>query len=178
MTTKEAIKKQFLELYKKEDFAKISVKELCASTPVARTTFYSYYNNTDDVRLEIENELIDGIMEITDTSKSGSLPEEEMLPLLTSIQNYIKGNWSRFCVLLVTQPSQRFINRWKTCIKLNFKNRYPEKQRINNYDLIAEMVASATVGAYAYWMQNPEKVSTEDIKKLICKALESLAAIL
>ena len=72
MTTEDAIKKQFLELYQKEEYAKISVKELCASTPVARTTFYAYYNNIDDVMREIENELINVIMQITDNSKSSS----------------------------------------------------------------------------------------------------------
>ena len=72
MTTKDAIKKQFLEFYQKEEYAKISVKELCASTPVARTTFDAYYDNIDDVMREIENELINGIMQITDNSKSGS----------------------------------------------------------------------------------------------------------
>ena len=72
MTTEDAIKKQFLELYQKEEYAKISVKELCASTPVARTTFYAYYDNIDDVMREIENELINGITQITNNSKSGS----------------------------------------------------------------------------------------------------------
>ena len=45
--TKGAIRQQFMKEYGKKDFAAITVKELCAGTPVARTTFYSYYNNTD-----------------------------------------------------------------------------------------------------------------------------------
>lgn len=37
-----------------KDDSSITVKGLCAAVPVARTTFYSYFNNTDDVRREIE----------------------------------------------------------------------------------------------------------------------------
>ena len=57
MDAKEAIRSQFMTQYAQKDFTDITVKGLCAATPVARTTFYSYYNNTDDVRQEIRNEI-------------------------------------------------------------------------------------------------------------------------
>ena len=60
MNAREAIKNQFMKEYVCRDFTTITVKGLCAATPVARSTFYSYFNNTDDVKEEIENELIDG----------------------------------------------------------------------------------------------------------------------
>ena len=50
--------------YTHRDFNDITVKGLCATVPVARTTFYSYYNNTDDVRQEIEDLLIRGLVEM------------------------------------------------------------------------------------------------------------------
>ncbi len=45
--TKQAIHTAFISLYRKHSFNQISVKELCIQTPVARTTFYSYYNNPE-----------------------------------------------------------------------------------------------------------------------------------
>lgn len=65
MDTKEAIKVQFMNEYARKVFSDITVKGLCAATPVARTTFYSYYNNTDEVRCEIEDELINGLLEVS-----------------------------------------------------------------------------------------------------------------
>ncbi len=45
--TKQAIHTAFISLYRKHFFNQISVKELSIQTPVARTTFYSYYNNPE-----------------------------------------------------------------------------------------------------------------------------------
>lgn len=42
--TKQAIQRTFIALYRKQSFDKMSVKELCVQTPVARTTFYEYYD--------------------------------------------------------------------------------------------------------------------------------------
>lgn len=64
MTTKKLIQKQFIEEYAKKEYDHITVKELCANTPVARTTFYSYYQNIDDVKEDTENNLLTGITEI------------------------------------------------------------------------------------------------------------------
>lgn len=46
MDTREAIQNEFLKEYSDKEFSRITVKELCAMTPVTRTTFYSYYQNT------------------------------------------------------------------------------------------------------------------------------------
>lgn len=46
--TKAAIHDAFLKLYRSKPYEKISVKELCATAHVARTTFYSYYDNLND----------------------------------------------------------------------------------------------------------------------------------
>ena len=62
--TKQAIHAAFISLYHKHYFNQISVKELCVQTPVVRTTFYSYYNNLVELKDEIEDELIGGILEI------------------------------------------------------------------------------------------------------------------
>ena len=43
-----SIQNSFMELYDKQEYDRITVKELCTLTPVARTTFYSYYNNIPD----------------------------------------------------------------------------------------------------------------------------------
>lgn len=40
MDKKEAIKVQFMNEYARKVFSDITVKGLCAATPVARTTFY------------------------------------------------------------------------------------------------------------------------------------------
>ena len=176
--TREAIKKQFMKEYRDKDFAAITVKGLCAATPVARTTFYSYYNNTDEVREEIENELIGGLQKVADTQANGNYAEMDFVAFLDELQMYIKEHWSEFYIFLIHQPNQRFITKWKECVKANFKKRYPKKTKIKNYGLISEIIGSSTIGAYTYWMMHPEEVTTEEMKQLITQALTAVTQIL
>ncbi len=178
MDTKKSIKNQFMKEYAKKDFALITVKALCAATPVARTTFYSYFNNMDEVKAEIEGELIVGLQEVADGISGGDYPNMDFVGFLDGIQKYIKEHWSEFYAFLIRQPNYRFITKWKECIKENFGKRYPEKRCLRNYGIISEIVGSAVIGAYTYWMLHPEDVNTEEIKNLISRTLDAVTPVL
>jgi len=47
-----------------QDFSQITVKGLCAGTSVARTTFYSYFENTSDVLEAVEDDIVKGLKEL------------------------------------------------------------------------------------------------------------------
>lgn len=174
MDTREAIKLQFMREYGKRDFGEITVKALCAATPVARTTFYSYYGNTDDVKSEIEDGLIGGLLAVAERISDGNFRDMDFSVFMDETQSYIMAHWSEIYAFLVRQPNLRFIRKWKDAIKLNFRRRYPEKQNSPCYDAVAEILASAMLDAYAYWMEHPDKASPEQMKPLIHRVLESL----
>ena len=160
--------------YARKEFSLISVKGLCAATPVARTTFYSYYNNTDDVRREIEDEVLNGLGIVTDSISGGNLQDMDFSIYMDAVESYIKEHWTDIYAFLVKQPNLRFIRRWKDAIKLNFSRRYPDKRHIKNYEAIAEILASSMISAYSYWMEHPDTSSTAEMKLIIGKLLDSL----
>lgn len=43
----------------------------CAAVPVARTTFYAHYRNVDDVLLEVEDGLLEGLADVTERVSGG-----------------------------------------------------------------------------------------------------------
>ena len=178
MDARKAIKKQFMKEYSRKDFTAITIKGLCAATPVARTTFYSYYNNTNDVKEEIETELINGLIYVSQTVSGGNLPNMDFPTFMDAVEAFIKDHWSDIFAFLVCQPNLRFMRKWKDAIKANFRMRYPEKVQSGNYEAVAEMVATSMVSAYAYWMEYPDTVSTKDIKPLLHKVLESLVDLI
>lgn len=176
--TKKSIQKSFMNLYTTKSYEKITVRELCVQTPIARTTFYSYYNNINDVKIEIENELIDGLLSVTERISQGDLSNMEFIAFLDEIQKYIQVHWDIFYAFLVHNPNYHFIEKWKDAIKNNFKRRYPQKQYIKNYTLVSDVIASATIDAYSYWMRSPDEVDTDDMKLLITKILDSTTKVL
>lgn len=176
--TKKSIQASFMKLYNRYDYDKISVKDLCANTPVARTTFYSYYNNIDEVKWDIEDKIIRGLLEVTESVSQGNLPDMDFMIFLDTIQIYIEENWEWIYAFVVKQVNHRFIDKWKQAICGNFQKRYPEKQNIQNYGLISEIVASATIGAYTYWMKYPDRVKKGDMKDVIRKTLDAVVQII
>lgn len=70
MDTKQAIQQEFIKLYAKKCYDNITIKELCEKTPVARTTFYSYYQNLDELQNDIETTLLKGLTEKSITHKN------------------------------------------------------------------------------------------------------------
>ena len=176
--TKKLIYNAFMKLYDKQEYEKITVKELCATIPIARTTFYSYYDNIDDVKNEIEDYMIQGLLEVTEQVSHGNISEMDFMKFLDATQVYIEANRKWIYIFLVKQINNRFVDKWKNAICENFKKRYPEKQNHQNYELISEVVASATIGAYTYWLRFPNKVEKEDMKKIIKKALDAVVQVI
>lgn len=178
MDAREAIRAQFMVQYMKKDFAAITVKGLCAGAPVARTTFYSYYRNTDEVRQEIEDDLIRGLLDISERIAASNYPDMDFFLFMDETETYIREHWSEIDAFLVRQPNLRFICKWKEAIKTNFRRRYPEKQQLNHAEAIAEIVASSVISAYTCWMENPQSTDVREIKPILHKLLDSLVSFL
>lgn len=174
LTTKKAIQNQFMNEYTQKDYNRITVKELCANTPVARTTFYSYYENIDDVKEDIEHNLIIGIIEIATKLAKGNMPEMDFSLFLAETMDYIKEHWNEIYAFLIIQPNMRFILKWKEAIKKHFSLRFPQKNNVPNYEIISEAIASAVIGAYSYWLKNPEKVDLDKLNKIVIAVLDNI----
>jgi len=171
--TKQAMYTAFISLYREYSFDQISVKKLCMQAPVARTTFYSYYNNLSELKDEIENELIGGILDIAKHSIDDSPDKANMSSFFTKTLNYIKLHWDENYAFLIAQPNISYIKKWKDAIKYHLALRFHGRESMTNYGLILEVIASAIIGAYAYWMEHPDEV---DIPKLTDISIQMLLA--
>ena len=164
--------------YVREPLDRITVKGLCAAVPVARTTFYTYYRNVDDVLLDIEDGLLAGLAEVTERVSGGDLPRMDFGKFLGETFGFIRANWRDFRALLVEQPDLRFVAKWKRAVKSNFARRYPKVCMRQNWDLIAEMAASAVIGAYTWWMEHPDVAGIEEAKCQIERVITAIVASL
>lgn len=178
MNARDAIMAEFMRQYAKKDMQRITVKGLCEAAPVARTTFYAYFNNTDDVCEQIEDEIIGGLEAVTATVSKGNLPDMGFDLFMDAVEAYIKEHWSTIYAFLAAQPNARFIRKWKDNIILHFGERYPEKKSIPHYGAVAEIAASSMIGAYTYWMEHPEEDGLREIKRLIHRLLDALVKLL
>ena len=153
-------------------------KELCVQTPVARTTFYEYYDNLGTLKAEIEDELIGGILKIAKATAGGSFVEMNLNVFFAQTLDYIKSHWEENYAFLVAQPNLAYIAKWKDAIKYHFRLRSPEKDAVPNHGLIMEVIASAVIGAYTYWMEHPDEVDTQKLADISVQMLSSVEQII
>lgn len=167
-----------MRIYARERLDRITVKGLCAAVPVARTTFYAHYRNVDDVLLEVEDGLLAGLSEVTRRVSGGDLPHMDFVAFLEETLAFVGRNKSDVSALLVSQPDARFIRRWKDAVKANIALRYPQSSTRPNWDLFAEMTASAVIGAYTWWVNHPGATGEDEVGRAVARATESIAVSL
>jgi len=173
-TAQEALHRALISLYAREPFYRISVKELSVKAAVARTTFYAYYQNTDELLVEIENTLVFNITEHCKHFMHNPCSCESDLLFFEDMLIYIRTNKDVLYTLLVSQPDLRFIEKWKNAIKYHFWERLFRERSAINSGLILEIVASEAIGAFTYWLENTEDVDVSNVNKIIIAQLHAL----
>lgn len=111
MNTKESIQKTFIKLYSKMDYNSITIKELCIQTPIARTTFYSYYTNIDELKSDIEMSFLNGLRDLVFHFQEKNLAFIDLHEFLKCSMVYIENNWEAVYAFLVIQPDIYFIDK-------------------------------------------------------------------
>lgn len=178
MNAREAIQKTFIRLYSRMDYNRITIKELCARTPAARTTFYSYYSNIDDLKSDLEASLLEGLRDLTLHFPEKDLSAIDLHDFLKCSMDYIENNWDGMYAFLVIQPDIRFIDQWKSYIKEHFQRHYPKKQHSDNYKIISELIASSAIDCYRYWMQNREEINDGKLFQMVGAMIRSVVPLL
>lgn len=99
--TKRCLKQALLELLAQKPKGKISIKELCDSADVNRSTFYVYYNDIDELLTEIEDEVLERIpLTVHETEKHIGL-----LSAITKFFEFIKSD-NTFRIILFCANNQ------------------------------------------------------------------------
>ena len=169
METKELIKQKFIEVYSKMPYEKITIKSLCDSIPIARTTFYTYFQNIDEVKESVENETIKGIR----TSCEKIYESDDDKYFMAAIE-YINNHKNIFYCFLAKQPNLRFIDKFKLEIINHFNDNFSNKKHNKNYNLELEIFASAVISFYTYMLKYPDEIDFKNLSdkfKIIKKSL-------
>ncbi len=161
-STKAAIRKTFVQLWATTNYNQLTIKQVCDKTPVARTTFYSYYRNLDEVKQEIENDLFGAMNE-----KINRVPPQNKSLRFKAATDYVTENHNAFWAFLIEQPNDEFKEKWKNCIKNNFFSHYVKTEKNASTELLAEAMACAILGAYAFWMKHPNQLTDKNLSCFI-----------
>lgn len=114
--TQQKICDSFVDIYKDKAFEDITIKVVCKNIPIARSTFYQYFNNVWEVKDLIENNFIAGLLKSSYQLKFFDYNSQVYVDYLNSILAFLKKNKLLFYILLVLKHDASFIYKYKISI--------------------------------------------------------------
>ncbi len=153
-------------LWNQKSIYQIGIKELCQTAHVARSTFYVYYQNIDDLAAEMEKYHLDRINELNMVVVSAR-KDADSYDFYKKTYEYIENNSLIFQAWLIRFPNDRFIDTWKKEIKNHLTHRLDRGYPGANENLIMEVVSSIVVNVYTYWLKYPEEVNFGRLDEMI-----------
>ena len=163
-----------IELNQHKEIYRISVKELCNQAHVARSTFYSYYDNVMQLKEQIEDNLIFQLLRLNENLNDAVIDLETGFPFFQNTCRFIEENKQTFYAFLIATPNVQFIQKWQTGIKYHFWNCFFSGGNRKNEKLILEIISSQAVTAFTYWLKNPYDVDIDSLNLLIMQTLQLL----
>lgn len=167
-----ALQKALIDLNQQKEIHVISVKDLCSQAHVARSTFYSYYDNVMQLKEEIEDNLLYQLLEVNKDFGKTEIDFETGFPFFQNTCRLIEQNKQAFYAFLIANPNIPFIQKWQTGIKYHFWNQLFHGKSIKNENMILEMISTLSISAFVYWLKNPYDVDIDSMNHLIIKSFE------
>ena len=161
-----------VELLRDNPIEKITVKQLCETADINRSTFYAHYSDPFDLLQHLEQEVINRLME--HISQSVFVEEtEDVTMVLGIILNYIQENADLFEVLLSENGDMAFqkdimrITQQKTITELqNNKKLDPDTS-----SYIQSFEIAGALSIVQKWLKNGMVESTQRMSKLMLTLL-------
>ena len=165
--TRQRLKYTLLDLLNKKSIHDITVLELCKTAKINRTTFYKYYNDTNDVLLAIEEEIM------TEAQKEiANINRNYLLSFTNHIVKDISKNKDVYIPLLGTNGDHKFLRKM---LKIVYKESIEEWTKLlrkagqEDIEKIYNFIVDGTIGVVTNWVNNKCKDNTNNISIFINK---------
>lgn len=108
--SRRALKQALLVLMKTKNYSRITIKELCETAGLNRSTFYDNYGDIHALLLDIHTDIFDGMLQALNENPSVSSedPLKNRIRSVTQIIIYLQENMDIFQLLLTNNDDNLF----------------------------------------------------------------------
>jgi AcrR family transcriptional regulator len=174
------LRDSLLALMEEKSIQDISVKEICESAGLSRSTFYTYYKDQYDLLGQMEEELFVDL----DHFVRKYMPEKELPPLreltvlIEDVLHYITGNTNSIQVLL----SENGTNSFRRKFARYFFGRMRELKHIQGRPVpdertlkyYATFVRDGCIAILQDWIKNGMDIEVRDLAKLLARLVRGV----
>lgn len=167
--TRKALQAALIELTVEKGFAAITVRDITERAMVNRATFYRHYLDKYDLLKQYMEEIYQIINSSEDTIslvekqvKTDDLPPEGLVQMFRQVKQHADF----FRLMLGPNGDPRFVQQIREYIKKRMRQLLPGVIRstppgVPPLDLSLQYVASASIGALYWWVENGTPYSPE-----------------
>ena len=174
--------KALITLLEKKDFEYITIKEICETAGVNRSTFYLHYENTADLLKEATKYILDSFLTYFSVDKqsiTNKYNECELQDLvfitpeyITPYLTYIKENQRVFKTALKQLGTMDFEAVYNKMFKFIFnpvleRFSFPEGDR----EYVLKFYLTGITAIVMEWLKNDCKVPIEDVNRIIIQCV-------
>lgn len=164
------IHRAYARLWSKVPFYQIRVKGICQETPIARSTFYSHYDNIEDLRQEVENRLLTALIDLNQSHFEKPIHQPQDLTFVAVTLDLIKQEEPFFRAFLIDQYNPSFVYKWQAAMMDHLRLLFPPGQE--ELDLKLKVFSAAAITALSQVLKAPEQeIKLEELQNLIFKVL-------
>ncbi len=168
--TKLALKESLIDLLKIKSIDKITIKELCETADINRSTFYAHYKDQYDLMHLIEQELLADLKAYLDSYNFKGY-ETESFQMIVSIFEYIVAN-AELCKVLLGKHGD--IALQKEIMMLVQRQSFKEMQYNNIIDenmleYLILFAVNGSIGIIQKWLQDGMKKTAKEMAEIVTK---------
>ncbi len=158
--TRKLLKDALITLMKDKPLHSISIKKICETADVNRSTFYHHFETQYDLYDDILNDVSQDISEITHNIKAKN---GTTLDMLTEVFRYAEANRDLFLVTLSTNSNLNLGEGFTKHV-----NRFLEKEDTSEmFNYCTQFVAAGITNILWIWLNEDHRRSARDVAMVV-----------
>ena len=167
--TKMLIRRALTDLLRKKPIQSISVKELCESAGINRSTFYTHYTDIYDLMQQMEEEMLTDFKNVLDPLLSANTHDRTLTQVTTQIFQCLKENADICTVTLGDYGDKQFALRLimlgrDTCMETY--SRFFADVTPKQIDYFYAFVSAGCIGLLQKWLQDGMSASAAEVASM------------
>ena len=159
--TKLLMKQAYIHLMHEKPTAKITVKDICATAEVNRSTFYLHYSQTNDILIELEDEAIGQVSaSLRNIGGSTAAPSDARQYLLGFLR-YIQRNGELFRTLLVENSDPHFRRKLFDFAMEITANAFDISLESERKNAVYRFIISGSIDLLTEWIRSDYTISEQ-----------------
>lgn len=162
--TKRMLKDALLELLENNSLENISVTDVCHHANINRSTFYTYYEGTWQLMIEIENDVLNNLPVLQNPVVD--YKNEHFVDALENFFNYVKKEERLFKILIIQRDNSKFNQKLMDIVM----SKYPlalKKSNMLKAKYAYTYCVNGVVGILKEWINNNFPISTREFSKIV-----------